>query len=296
MKTFFVNKNDAGQRLDKFLTKAIPTLPPSLMNKYIRIKRIKLNGGRAQAETRLSQGDRLDLYLNDEFFAPPNKQEIYRTLTPQINVVYEDENILLADKAPGMPVHEDEHESRNTLINHIKAYLYRAGEWKPEEEHSFAPALCNRIDRNTGGIVIAAKTAEALRILNLKIKNREIEKYYLALVHGVPRPASGVLRNNLLRDREEKVVRVSGSPDAQRAETEYRVLESRSGVSLLECRLITRRTHQIRVQMANAGILYAGILNTVRLHKIKGFHFVFRRFIPIALFLPFPLTPVFCST
>ena len=253
MKTFLVNQNDAGQRLDKFLTKAIPTLPPSLMNKYIRIKRIKLNGGRAQAETRLNQGDRLELYLNDEFFAPPDKQEVYRSLTPQINVLYEDENILLVDKAPGMSVHEDEHESRNTLINHIKAYLYRAGEWKPEEEHSFVPALCNRIDRNTGGIVIAAKTAEALRILNLKIKNREIEKYYLALVHGIPHPAFGVLRNNLLRDREEKIVRVSGSPNAQWAETEYRVLESRAGISLLKCRLITGRTHQIRVQMANAG-------------------------------------------
>ena len=193
MKEFTITQNDAGQRLDRWLAKAVPLLPASLAQKYIRLKRIKLNGKRAERDTRLTAGDTLQLYINDEFFDTPKEENAYLTVAaPKLHIVYEDENLLLVDKKPGQAVHpHDGAEYGKTLIDHIQAYLYANREWRPREEHAFAPALCNRIDRNTGGIVIAAKNAEALRILNQKIKDREIDKRYLCIVHGTPRPASG---------------------------------------------------------------------------------------------------------
>ena len=157
MRELTIGKNDAGQRLDRFLSKALPLLPPALAQKYIRIKRVKVNGGRAQRDQRLSAGDVLQLYINDEFFDKPSEENLFLTLfKPHLTVVYEDEHLLLADKPQGMVVHADETEKVNTLINHIQAYLYQKREWNPKWENAFTPALCNRIDRNTGGIVIAA--------------------------------------------------------------------------------------------------------------------------------------------
>ena len=173
MKELTVQKNDAGQRLDRFVGKAVPLLPESLLQKYIRLKRIKLNGKGARRDTRLAEGDVLSLYINDEFFEKPREENSYlRVGTPKLDIVYEDENILLADKKPGVLCHSAGAWDYNTLIAHIQAYLYQKGEWRPREENSFAPALCNRIDRNTGGIVIAAKNAEALRVMNEKIAAR----------------------------------------------------------------------------------------------------------------------------
>ena len=186
MKEFTIGQNDAGQRLDRFLAKAVPLLPASLAQKYIRIKRIKCNGKRIDRDTRLQEGDVLQLYINDEFFDKPREDNAYLTVAnPNLNIVYEDENILLVDKRPGLAVHpHDGAEYGRTLIDHIQSYLYQKREWRPREENAFTPALCNRIDRNTGGIVIAAKTAEALRVMNQKIKDREIDKRYLAIVEG----------------------------------------------------------------------------------------------------------------
>ena len=167
MRELTIGKNDAGARLDRFLGKALPLLPPALAQKYIRIKRVKVNGGRAQRDQRLQEGDVLQLYINDEFFDKPSEENMFLTLfKPRLTVVYEDEHLLLADKPQGMVVHADETEKVNTLINHIQAYLYQKREWNPRWENAFAPALCNRIDRNTGGIVIAAKDAETLRLIN----------------------------------------------------------------------------------------------------------------------------------
>lgn len=257
MKEITITKNDAGQRLDRFLAKAVPLLPASLAQKYIRLKRIKLDGKRAERDTRLCEGNVLQLYINDEFFDEPRPENAYLTVTaPKLNVVYEDENLLLVDKRPGLAVHpHDGAEYGKTLIDHIQAYLYARGEWKPRAENSFTPALCNRIDRNTGGIVIAAKTAEALRILNQKIKDRELEKKYLCVVHGTPKPRAGTLEGYLFKDAKQNRVYVTEKPQpgAKTAVTRYRTLESRGGLSLVECELITGRTHQIRAMMAAAG-------------------------------------------
>ncbi|MBR4109321.1 MAG: RluA family pseudouridine synthase [Oscillospiraceae bacterium] len=257
MKEFSIGANDAGQRLDRFLSKAVPLLPASLAQKYIRIKRIKLNGSRAERDTRLQAGDVLQLYINDEFFEAPREDNAYLTVaTPKLNIVYEDDNILLADKRPGMAVHpHDGAEYGRTLIDHIQAYLYQKRQWRPRGENSFAPALCNRIDRNTGGIVIAAKNAEALRILNQKIKDRELEKRYLAIVEGTPKPASGSLKGYLFKDAKKNRVFVTDKPQpgAKTCQTNYVTLSSKNGLSLVECDLITGRTHQIRAQFAHAG-------------------------------------------
>ena len=256
MKEFVIGKNDAGQRLDRFVGKTVPLLPDSLLQKYIRIKRIKLNGKGSKRDTRLSEGDCVQLYINDEFFEKPREENSYLKVgKPRVTIVYEDENILLADKKPGVLCHSAGQWDYNTLIANIQAYLAQKGEWHPGEENAFAPALCNRIDRNTGGIVIAAKNAEALRIINEKIKLREIEKYYLCAVHGRPNPSSGTLENYLFKDavKNRVYVKSKSEPGAKTAVTEYRTLRSKGPLSLVECRLLTGRTHQIRAQMAYAG-------------------------------------------
>ncbi len=163
MREFTIHKNDADQRLDRFLGKAVPLLPASLAQKYIRLKRIKVNGARAERDYRLREGDRLQLYLNDEFFEAPSEENVYLTIAnPKLHILYEDENILLLDKPAGLVVHADEGEKVNTLVNHMLAYLYQKREWKPREENAFTPALCNRIDRNTGGIVMRVAASAAV--------------------------------------------------------------------------------------------------------------------------------------
>ena len=175
MKELTVRENDAGQRLDRFVAKAVPLLPDSLLQKYIRLKRIKLGGKGAKRDVRLKAGDLIQLYINDEFFEKPREDNAWLKVgTPRLTIVYEDENLLLLDKKPGVLCHSAGVWDYNTLIANVQAYLAQKGEWRPREEHAFAPALCNRIDRNTGGIVIAAKNAEALRILNDKIRDREM--------------------------------------------------------------------------------------------------------------------------
>ena len=255
MKIFTVTKNDASQRLDRFITKNCPELPAALMFKYIRIKRIKVNGKRAQINTRLSEGDTVEAYINDEFLKQKAPKYDFMSAPARLNIVYEDENLLLVDKRPGMSVHADDTEKVNTLINHIQAYLYQKREWNPKWENAFAPALCNRIDRNTGGIVIAAKNAETLRIINEKIRAHELEKSYLCITVGRPKQPEGKIEGFLLKNEAKKEVRFFHKPvpGGKTAVTLYRTLESRGGLSLVECRLLTGRTHQIRVSMAEIG-------------------------------------------
>ncbi len=256
MRTLTIRPNDAGQRLDRFVAKAVPLLPGALLQKYIRLKRIKVNGKGAKRDTRLAAGDVVDLYINDEFFDAPAPEnaflKLYRT---DLTIVYEDENLLLLDKRPGLSVHPDETEKVNTLLTHLQAYLYQKKEWDPRQENSFAPALCNRIDRNTGGIVIAAKNAEALRILNDKIRDREIEKYYLCVTLGRPTPPEGEISCFLRKDevRNQVTVHRKPVPGGRSAVTRYRTLETRGELSLVECQLLTGRTHQIRASLAAMG-------------------------------------------
>ena len=256
MREFTIGKNDAGQRLDRWLGKTLPLLPAPLAQKYIRLKRVKVNGKGSARDVRLQVGDLLQLYINDEFFDQPREDNAFLAVfKPKLDIVYEDENLMLLNKRHGLLCHADEHEKVNTLITHIQAYLYQKKEWNPRDEHSFTPALCNRIDRNTGGIVMAAKNAETLRILNQKIKDREIAKFYLAIIHGRMAPPQGKLEGFLLKDESRAQVKVFHKPvpGGKSAATLYKTLKVNRGLSLVECELLTGRTHQIRAQFAAAG-------------------------------------------
>ena len=255
MRELIIGKNDAGQRLDKFITKTLD-LPMSLLYKSIRLKKIKVNRKRAENNTILQEGDTIQCFLADEFFEKKADEHSFGSISVKLDIIYEDENIMLLNKRPGVSVHEDEDGSTNTLITHIQAYLYQKGEYRPDEEQSFSPALCNRIDRNTGGIVIAAKNAEALRVMNEKIKLREIDKFYLAAVHGIPKPSSATLRGYLLKDDKQNLVRVYDKNPPRGAKeiiTRYNVVAKKSDSALIEVELLTGRTHQIRAHMAHIG-------------------------------------------
>lgn len=276
MKEFIITKNDETLRLDKFIAKVCPTLPSSLMFKYIRTKRIKINGKRAQISTRLKESDVVSAYINDEFFAEIAPKYDFLSAPKKLSVVYEDENILLADKKQGLLVHPDKNEYGDTLIARIQHYLYNKGEYNPQDENSFRPALANRIDRNTGGIVIAAKNAEALRILCDKIKDREIDKRYLTVVHGVPKVKTALLEGFLEKNEDKNKVYLSGKKNENNKtiKTKYTTLKSRNNLSLLEIELLTGRTHQIRAHMASIGhpLLGDGKYGKLKEDKKMGFN------------------------
>lgn len=280
MKQITILDNDAGQRVDKFLSKTYRALPPALLYKAIRKKDVKVNGKRCQPATRLTAGDQLTVYLPDDLLAPHAPAYDFLGASRQLDIVYEDDHLMLLNKPMGLLSHPDDNEFRDTLITRVQRYLYERGAYDPAAEHSFAPALVNRIDRNTCGLVMAAKTAEALRFLNDRLRRREIRKFYLCIVHGHLDRPEDTLEGTLVKDAAHNRVtvrcggRASGPDDTARTiRTRYRVLGEKNGLSLLEVELLTGRTHQIRAHLAAIGhpLLGDGKYGSNALNKGTGF-------------------------
>lgn len=276
MREIIVGKNDAGQRIDKFLTKKYPSMPFSLMYKLIRKKQITVNRKRITEKAILSENDRILIFAPEDVFSPKSREDFFG-LKKEFDIVYEDDNILIVNKPSGLLVHSDDSDTRNTLINQIKSYLYKNGAYDPDTENSFAPSLCNRIDRNTSGLVIAAKSAASLRDMNEIIKEREIKKIYLAAVHGTMEKKQDEITLFLEKDQRSNTVYVVSAKtnNSKTAITRFKtVAENRQKeLSLLEIELVTGRTHQIRVTFAHLGhpLLGDGKYAKNKLDREQGF-------------------------
>lgn len=253
MREFIVNRNDADQRVDKYLSKSLKRLPKSLMYKYIRNKKIKVNRQRCEISQRLNEGDSIQMYISEEFFEDQCDLSFMRA-SDQLNVIYEDDHLLIVNKPANLLVHSDEPNQQDTLMDRILKYLVKTKAYDPHTEKSFTPALCHRIDRNTEGLVIAAKSAEALRMMNEKIRQREIEKHYLCIVEG-QLDGSKKLVHYYRKDEQKNKAILTSSPKDEMSEVSliYKSLEVKENYSLLDIDLLTGKSHQIRAQLSFIG-------------------------------------------
>lgn len=250
MREFIIGNNDANQRVDKFITKAMPTMPKSLMYKYIRNKKIKVNHKRCEISQRLQVDDTMQCYISEEFFEQSISYDFLK-VSAKLDVIYEDAHLLIVNKPVGLLAHSDQKEVQDNLADRVLHYLYAKKEYDPTLEQSFTPALCHRIDRNTQGIVIAAKTSEGLRRMNEKIRNREIDKRYLCIAEGIfAKKKEHLTLYHKKLDNNKADILPYEKEGYVKIETAYRVLKEQHGHSLVEVELLTGKSHQIRAVMA----------------------------------------------
>ncbi len=247
MKEIIINRNDKGQRLDRFLGKYLQNAKKSLIMKSIRKKNITVNNKKSSPEYILNEGDRVEIYFSEETIEKFTKikNHVKRDF-PEI--IYEDENIALVKKPRGLLTHNDKREYEKNALDMFVSYMIHTGEYVPRIEKSFRPSFCNRLDRNTSGILIGCKNAEALRDINESIKNRNLEKHYMALVEGkIDEEIHDI--SYLEKDREKNKVTLNERGDGKEIETIIRPIEILGDYTLVDINLITGRTHQIRATL-----------------------------------------------
>ncbi len=274
MKEFIINQNDSDQRIDKFLSKAMPDLPKSMMYRLIRKKDIKINGKRCEISTKLCEGDIVRIYVKDDVAAAKSRDLSFMNASDKLSVVFEDNNILIAFKPVGLDSHGNGSGNCDTLINRIKRYLHEKGEFNAAAENSFAPALCSRLDRNTSGLVAAAKNSAALREMNESIKCGAVHKIYRCITVNKPPRSEDVISAYHKKDESRNIVRITDTPveGSREIRTGYKIIAEKSGLYLLEIRLYTGRTHQIRAHLSHIGapILGDGKYGNISLNKRYG--------------------------
>ena len=274
MEKFLINENDSGQRVDKFILKALPNLPKSMMYRLIRKKDIKLNGKRCEISEKLKCGDVLTVYVKSELSQKKSHDMSFMKAPSDIEIAYEDDNIIIVNKPVGLDSHSNGSQQNDTLINRIKHYLYDKGKYLPDDESSFAPALCSRLDRNTSGIVTAAKNAVALREINEAIREGQLHKIYHCVTFGKLPKNSDIVTAYHKKDDARNIVRIIDSPseDFKEIKTGYRLLAEKGSLALYEITLFTGRTHQIRAHLAHlgAGVLGDGKYGNIAANKRFG--------------------------
>ena len=258
MKEIRIGENESGQRLDKFLLKYMSRAPKSFIYKMLRKKNITLNGKKAQGNEQLRQGDAVKLFLSDDTIGKFSETRTAGYAETELDILYEDKHTIFINKPAGMLSQKAAAEDVS-LVEHLIAYLLKTGQISEEALATFRPSVCNRLDRNTSGIVAAGKSLAALQQLSAMFRERSLKKYYLCLVHGRVTEARRI-SGFLSKDERTNHVRVqragerrSPQKEEARIETEYRPLRSGDGVTLLEVHLITGKTHQIRAHLAAEG-------------------------------------------